>query len=107
MPRRAAPTAGVNARHGCTPLNCKPDQGRYPASMAPQPPELAVHLPAVDAVHRRITPSCVPSVPHEGASTRHAYLGSGRPGAYWSGRDGQRCEAHCDQVACSGGTGGI
>jgi integrase len=28
-------------------------------------------------------------------------------GAYWSGKDGQRCEAHSDHVACSGGTGGI
>ena len=28
-------------------------------------------------------------------------------GAYWSGKDGQRCEAHFDQVACSGETGGI
>jgi hypothetical protein len=27
--------------------------------------------------------------------------------AYWSGKDGQRCEAHSDHVACSGGTGGI
>ena len=28
-------------------------------------------------------------------------------GAYWSGKDGQRCEAHCDHVACPSGTGGI
>jgi hypothetical protein len=28
-------------------------------------------------------------------------------GAYWSGKDGQRREAHADHVACSGGTGGI
>ena len=28
-------------------------------------------------------------------------------GAYWSGKDGQRVEAHCDQVAWPGGTGGI
>jgi hypothetical protein len=28
-------------------------------------------------------------------------------GQYWSGNDGQRSDAHCDQDVCSGGTGGI
>lgn len=37
----------------------------------------------------------------------HPYRESVAVGAYWSGRDGQRCEAHCDQVACCVGTGGI
>ena len=38
-----------------------------------------------------------------GAATR----GQLEVDAYWSGKDGQRCEAHSDHVACSGGTGGI